>query len=286
MTQISLPDWRSDGRVRRLFNQMGIEKVPQLHAIEFVRERRTSHRRTRIDPTDLKIHEALRDGAVDVAKDELRSSDGLLTYKGRKVLVYIPSQSSMGLTGGRSNYRFHLADCSTLQSMRSQNRMHRYRATRRIDGRAPVTLRGSYDRSERIVEMSLCSNCTTELIARNKYPRPFTFEKYFEQFGSDAPREISYVEEEIFTEEYTPDWAELSERYRAEANWTCQLCRVDLHDHRRLLHVHHVDANTRNNAHDNLRVLCVACHAEQPLHAHLKAGSRKEIEALRVIRGF
>jgi hypothetical protein len=64
-------------------------------------------------------------------------------------------------------------------------------------------------------------------------------------------------------------WAALSARLRAASGFCCRVCEADFADAPALLHVHHRDRNKRNNAPDNLVVVCILCHAEAPGHAHL-----------------
>jgi hypothetical protein len=64
-------------------------------------------------------------------------------------------------------------------------------------------------------------------------------------------------------------WAALSARLRAAAGYCCRVCEADFAEHPALLHVHHRDRNKRNDAPDNLVVVCILCHAEAPGHAHL-----------------
>ena len=40
--------------------------------------------------------------------------------------------------------------------------------------------------------------------------------------------------------------------------------------HQKYCHTHHVDGDKSNNSSSNLQVLCIGCHAKQPVHAHVK----------------
>ena len=65
-------------------------------------------------------------------------------------------------------------------------------------------------------------------------------------------------------------WEDLSRWIRAEKQWTCEKCCINLENRQQDLHVHHIFGRGFNSPQD-LKVLCRACHAEQPEHAFMKA---------------
>ncbi len=69
---------------------------------------------------------------------------------------------------------------------------------------------------------------------------------------------------------YPPEWKLLSFQCREEAGWKCEECSIDLglSHNRKFLHAHHVEGLEHNQPED-LKALCVGCHAEQPNHAQL-----------------
>jgi hypothetical protein len=77
---------------------------------------------------------------------------------------------------------------------------------------------------------------------------------------------------------YTSDWSTVSRRYKESRNWTCERCGVYCggEGDQSLLHVHHFDLNSLNNAERNLRALCVQCHGGMPGVGHKRlAGAAK-----------
>ncbi|WP_444913323.1 HNH endonuclease [Microbulbifer sp. PAAF003] len=68
---------------------------------------------------------------------------------------------------------------------------------------------------------------------------------------------------------YSSDWERISLSVRERARYVCQDCRVDLFNHKSLLHVHHINGNKRDNRPENLRALCADCHKKQPHHQHM-----------------
>jgi len=48
-------------------------------------------------------------------------------------------------------------------------------------------------------------------------------------------------------------------------------CRINLTNHRKFLHAHHINGQKSDNSPDNIKLLCIKCHAEEYLHGHLKS---------------
>jgi len=94
---------------------------------------------------------------------------------------------------------------------------------------------------------------------------------------------------------YTRDWATVSRRYKESQGWRCEDCGVYLggsKESRRLMHVHHRDLNTQNNAAWNLDALCVICHSERHGAGHRRLagaittdGRRASVQRLRRRQG-
>ena len=80
---------------------------------------------------------------------------------------------------------------------------------------------------------------------------------------SNSPPEISV---------HNPYWRDLSFWMRAKKQWKCENeeCRINLEDRPSDLHVHHIRGRGYNSP-QHLKVLCRACHAEEPGHAFMKA---------------
>jgi hypothetical protein len=72
-------------------------------------------------------------------------------------------------------------------------------------------------------------------------------------------------------------WGALSSWIREEKRWTCEneKCRINLEDRRSDLHVHHIFGRGFNSP-QHLKVLCIACHAEEPGHEFMKAHPKYE----------
>ena len=74
-----------------------------------------------------------------------------------------------------------------------------------------------------------------------------------------------------------PYWGALSFWIREEKQWTCENenCRINLEKRQYDLHVHHIFGRGFNSP-QHLKVLCRACHAEEPGHAFMKADPEYE----------
>ena len=66
-----------------------------------------------------------------------------------------------------------------------------------------------------------------------------------------------------------PYWRDLSRWIREEKQWTCEKCRINLEERQSDLHAHHVFGRGFNSP-QHLKVLCIACHAEEPYHEFMK----------------
>ena len=63
-------------------------------------------------------------------------------------------------------------------------------------------------------------------------------------------------------------WHELSKWLREEKQWNCEKCCISLEERQYDLHVHHIFGRGFNSP-QHLKVLCIACHAEE--HPFMKA---------------
>ncbi|AZQ84262.1 HNH endonuclease [Colwellia sp. Arc7-635] len=249
-----------------------------------------------IDPIDA----ALRDGqelGKDIDLIDIEHTKGVLSYKGRQIMLYIPDQGSNirnVIQDGKQGRRIHIAECSTLQQMRETGRFPRYQVTNEMSGYVPVygvdsdTYQGVEDKAH----LGTCMNCLRILnyqgyLLKGKLERHSIFEKFsfinfFETYSSyfkSLP--VSGQSKGLTT--YSSDWSSISSTMKNKVNYMCEQCGVDLDTEKKLLHVHHIDGVKSNNKSSNLRVLCADCHKKQPHHEHLfiKAGDVLSINRLR-----
>jgi hypothetical protein len=244
--------------------------------------------------------ERLVHGGLDVSGNDVRVlPDGTLAYKDSRVLVYIRDVSSYKQARDDGLPRFHLANCDTLQQMRRDNRYERYVVAARQDGLFEVNFieQGRAVRSSP-ERLRVCQNCLGMLAfdgfrrdmskaARERKVAQFRLEDFFKKY----PRALFLQTPANRSDSgplnvYPADFEELSKRIKDERGWRCEGsgCGVVLSDRslRRYLHLHHANGLKYDSRPENLILLCLVCHAEEPLHSHMKR--LPEYEAFRRIR--
>lgn len=224
--------------------------------------------------------EALTDRGLEVEIEDISiSREGLFEFKGKKVIVYIRDQYYYSRYGD-SSYRYHLSDCSTLQSKRRSGRFNsRYVVTIRKDGKFLVNIKTERGWDKNILkEMLLCKNCWSILLSsgynniyKNKDWNKFDIKHYFEKYDSKINSLPVHSEKTMPINEYSNNQSNLSLIYRKNRNYKCENCRVDFSSDTKLLHLHHIDGDKSNNVSSNLIALCIVCHSKQPDHSHLSS---------------
>jgi len=219
-----------------------------------------------------------RDVSID---DVVVLEDDTLSYKDSRVLIYIRDITQFQ----HWVPRFHIADCETLQKMKQRNAFDRYVVATRDDGSFVVNMIGKGGRVTRKTnQLDVCQNCLNKLRfdgfshdlsrqRRRMIVSEFTIRRFFEKF----PKSLFSVRptgaaETAPLNNYPEDFDEISKRARERRGWRCECCRRDFSrpTDRKYLHVHHKNGMKNENFEENLQVLCLLCHANQPQHSHLK----------------
>lgn len=232
----------------------------------------------------------------EISINEIEALDGrLLTYKGQQVVLYIMNPSKTGrIEDAEDAPRFHLAECAALDRMRREGRFDRYVATNRKDGKFVLEPTDRTTRSAYELEMQLfvCKFCLRSLNwkdylssshARQASLRNnFLLEDFFAEYATFFRSRPRYTDQTAPPPGYTADWSKISEKFRKQKKWTCEQCRVDLSAHRQLLHCHHINGVAHDNRHNNIAVLCIECHANQPGHSHMEVRSEHRVLLMRL----
>jgi hypothetical protein len=226
------------------------------------------------------------DGLDIASLDDIRVlGDETLAFKNSRVLLYIRDHS---VYSGRSiDPKFHVANCETLKEMKRRARAARYVIATRLDGTFRLNIINGTRKTEELKKLAVCQNCidllkfdgfemTLSKPMRMRLVNSFTLDRFFEKFS----RSLHTITPEHDSEsaplnDYAQDFSAKSNAARAAANWTCQnpscSVRLDRQEYRRFLHVHHLNGLKSDDAANNLRVLCIGCHASEPNHGHMKS---------------
>jgi len=259
---------------------MGVTIIPHVPKVRFTKK--TKKQKEIIEPNTeiIETENKLQKDSIDViSTDIIPDENGLLTYKGRKVAAYIRDQrQGVNFYLKKSEYKYHLYDCSTLKHMREIGRQKRYLVTKRNDGFFTVNDVSGYSTRNFNAKLDLCQNCIRELRYLDLYSSPFLLKKYFEDNDSFVPKTIRRIETVTEIQTYTPNQSELSRLYKKVVNHKCQACGVDCTAQSSLLHLHHKDSDPSNNKNENLCILCVDCHSKQPMHSHVANTQRAKQE--------
>ena len=195
--------------------------------------------------------EALIGGGIDLQSlDEIQSlADGTLTYKDRPVVLYIRDVPNSGIDGFELA-RLHIANCRTLQDMRAQKRFARYVVAARQDGKCQINGINEGSATEASVdELLVCQSCLGHLSGAKGH-------------GDETTAALN---------DYSGDFGKHAAAAKKRAGFKCEDCGRDLSNpkFRSFLHAHHINGVKYDNSVENLRALCIACHAAQPLHSHM-----------------
>lgn len=244
---------------------------------------------TQIEKLDIELAEG-----KDVELKDVSVDSGLLSYKGRQVLLYIKDHGQSAQSAIDNPYtgrKFHVADCATLRGMREQGRFERYVVTNDISGNFLVSGYGVEGKAK----LRVCQNCLSALNyqggssggLRNQILPNFNMGELFSTYSSFFPHMPARQAETAQTG-YTEDWTKVSSHYRVEKGFSCEQCNVNLKSYRGLLHVHHINGVKSDNRASNFKALCIDCHSKQPLHTHmaLKHSERQLINQLRKDQGL
>jgi hypothetical protein len=248
--------------------------------------------------------ERLAQEGLETPLDEVEVlPDGTLAYKGKRVVLYIRDVKTYrnGSPTEIDLPKFHISNCDTLQGMRANNRFERYVVATRETGEFRINLKtgnsSKFIRSDR--RLRVCQNCLAKMdwddystkrydnVSRNKIVAQFSLAAFFNVFGKTfIPEQPKYDEDYAPLNDYTNDHKEMADREKAKRKYRCDQCSKDLSVNRKFLDAHHDNAQQYDNRPENIKILCVLCHANQFNHGHIKSTPRYKKFAELVRRGI
>lgn len=181
-------------------------------------------------------------------------SDGIYidTEKGeKKVYIFI---SEPYLTRYQSWPKFHVRECITITQFIADGRFNkRYHVSNSsVNDLTDITTRQVYKDQE----LELCSYC------KNMIFEDILTTSDFAELYVDSSNDVDL---RVDNDGYVHDWRIISNKYRLDNDYTCEMCGVTPRNplHRYYWEVDHIDGNKLNNDHSNLQCLCVRCHADK-----------------------
>ena len=266
---MNLQNFSEDAGLNELREQMGAKRIPW---------------ESEVDWKLININAMLVPTGLVISPDKIKpAKDGTLDYEGQKLVVYIRDQTVPSHSSPSQLCKFHVADCITLEEMRKKGTFKKYVRTTRTDGMFDVNFIEGGKLIEACVERNLyvCMNCLGKLdykkynsfgsLEQNKIKESFDLKEFFETYGSPIMIEPTHTDITAPVNEYPPDWTSSSRCYREKVGWKCEKCYIDFGEEKRFLHVHHINGSKYESTVENLRALCIGCHAEQFQHEQIKS---------------
>lgn len=212
---------------------------------------------------------------LEVNRDEISVHiDNTLLYKGNRVLVHIRDATVY-------EPRFHISNCMTLVDMKEKGRFARYVVSESQDGNFFVRMGSGSLTKKRLAVCQYClGNIRWKGFDRDRLSRPertalvssFSIPEFFKQYPvSLHPVKPVHTVDSAPVNDYPQNWDEIAGALKKGLGYKCQSCKLILGEQaKQYLHVHHVNGNKNECTEKNLLCLCIRCHAEQPLHEHMK----------------
>jgi hypothetical protein len=144
--------------------------------------------------TNLEFDDKLSTTGIEIDIDELEVKQGLLSIRGRQVLLFIPDHGFKvmdTLVDPSLGNKFHVTDCKTLELMKRKNRFARYKITNSFSGIFEIFgTNENGDLVEDEARLHVCKNCLNQLNykgaanqavkARNEIVKTFKIDEFFQ----------------------------------------------------------------------------------------------------------
>lgn len=214
------------------------------------------------------LDQELEDG-IEIPASEVTIQEGLLSYKGRQVVLYIKDHTTRleaTLESSSKGYKFHFSHCKALQDMHTKGRYKRYVARNGISRSFTI---GSANQPNKnyFANLWVCQFCLTKINYKNSVlnagqrrenAENFNLKEFFSIYSSifEYPAQ-STIEQKVG---YAKNWKSISKKVRNSYGYQCQKCQVNLIEHQYLCHTHHINGVKSDNDLSNLVALCADCH--------------------------
>ncbi len=196
-----------------------------------------------------------------------------------RVVIFINQKNARGhpdtLTA-EDWHKFHLYPCTTIRNF-PISRRYRYKKTNNTQGLFQYIIiynNTEYNKVERLKgrRLNLCKNCQKMLPSQfKKYPIvQFPLEEFYQDHPQSEFIETFEFDHDQIPRLYAKNWHKIATHLKEKRNWHCEQCHLDLSDNKKYLEAHHINGNPAHNAVANLKALCIACHAKQTMHEHIK----------------
>lgn len=154
--------------------------------------------------------------------------------------------------------RIHICKCQIIEEFINSGGFNAHYVRANSEPVPVIDLDDSRTRKQ-ISGLPLCTYCRRMYIG--EYIRNSSDFVQLLSSANDNEEVTEDVELDLFG--YTRDWDSISKAYREKNNYTCERCGLKIDDtyDRQYIHVHHRDGNKLNNNVNNLKCLCVYCHA-------------------------
>ena len=172
-------------------------------------------------------------------------------------------------------YKYHLYQCTTLSNMFNSGRKHRYKINNRDDGTFHYTFSdqsGNILKIEKNQKLHVCKNCLKIYLKKsyvNDDVRSFDLKSYHDNntFFPFMPNDFEQGED-AKPNVYPQNWDNISQKLKKMRHYTCEKCgyKPKSNYEKKFIHTHHSNGDKQNNSHDNLKVLCIKCHADVDSH--------------------
>lgn len=233
-----------------------------------------------LKPIDTGTKKSIREA---LEQFEIDKETGILYKDGVPWILYIKAPKDATIEElkntpkeSKNTPRYHITgDCSTIETMKRNNRYDRYVFDPNIEEKFEVF--GYKRRSKwwgqgkpeivKDVELGVCYNCLKRAKYKNigresttDLKKNFNVEKWFKDNVQEKFLKPKFSYKNYPDPIYNRDFYTKSSDLKFRRNWTCENCGLEGISHKRLIHCDHIDGNPGNNNSSNLRLVCVDCH--------------------------